>query len=86
MREFTGANGSVGPFDWNASPGNPYRFPWGATNNTGNGYAQGFDVFWRDQKTIKGFDYWVTYSYVDTKRIFSNMPLPPSPRSSRTTT
>ncbi len=65
VREFTGVNGSVGPFD-----ANPYRFPWGATNNGGNGYAQGFDVFWRDQKTIKGFDYWVTYSYVDTKRLF----------------
>ena len=24
----------------------------------------------RDQKTIKNFDYWVTYSYVDTKRLF----------------
>jgi outer membrane cobalamin receptor len=65
VREFTGANGAIGPFD-----ANPYRFPWGQTNNTGNGYAQGFDVFWRDQKTIKGFDYWVTYSYVDTKRLF----------------
>ncbi len=65
VREFTGANGSVGAYD-----ANPYRFPWGQTNNTGNGYAQGFDVFWRDQKTINGFDYWVTYSYVDTKRLF----------------
>lgn len=51
---------------------NPYRFPNGRTNNTGNGYAQGFDVFWRDQKTVKGLDYWITYSYVDTKRLFQN--------------
>lgn len=49
---------------------NPYRFPWGQTNNGGNGYAQGFDIFWRDQQTIKNFDYWITYSYVDTKRLF----------------
>lgn len=49
---------------------NPYRFPNGRTDNTGNGYARGFDVFWRDQKTVKGLDYWLTYSYVDTKRLF----------------
>ncbi|HEV7351424.1 TonB-dependent receptor [Telluribacter sp.] len=48
----------------------PYRFPRGRTDNTGYGYAQGFDVFWRDQKTVKGLDYWVTYSYVDTRRLF----------------
>ena len=60
VREFTGQS-----FD-----ANPYRFPWGRTTNGGNGYAHGFDVFWRDQKLIKNFDYWVTYSYVDTKRLF----------------
>ncbi len=60
VREFTGQGYDA----------NPYRFPWGRTDNSGNGYAQGFDVFWRDQKTVKGLDYWVTYSYVDTKRLF----------------
>ncbi|NIJ51349.1 TonB-dependent receptor [Dyadobacter arcticus] len=60
VREFTGEK-----FD-----ANPYRFPWGATNNEGNGYARGFDFFWRDQKTIKNFDYWVTYSFVDSERLF----------------
>ena len=58
---------SVARFD-----ANPYRFPNGRTNNGGNGYAQGFDVFWRDQKTVKNLDYWITYSYVDTKRLFQN--------------
>lgn len=42
--------------------------------NKGNGYAGGFDVFWRDQKSIKGFDYWVTYSYIDTKRKYKYYP------------
>lgn len=51
---------------------NPYRFPNGLTDNTGNGYAQGFDVFWRDQKSIKKLDYWITYSFVDTRRLFRN--------------
>jgi hypothetical protein len=34
----------------------------------GNGYAAGFDVFWRDKKTIKNIDYWFSYSFLDTKR------------------
>jgi len=42
--------------------------------NSGSGYAQGMDLFWRDQKSIKGFDYWVTYSYIDTKRRYINFP------------
>lgn len=44
-----------------------------ATNN-GYGYAQGLDVFWRDKKTIKGVDYWISYTYLDTKRKWLNYP------------
>jgi hypothetical protein len=44
------------------------------TSNRGSGYAQGLDVFWRDKKTIKGVDYWISYSYLDTKRQFKNYP------------
>ncbi|AYB35088.1 TonB-dependent receptor [Chryseolinea soli] len=51
---------------------NPYRVVSGAVDNFGSGYAQGVDVFWRDQKTIKNFDYWLAYSYVDTKRLYAN--------------
>jgi len=40
--------------------------------NEGSGYAGGLDLFWRDQKSIKGFDYWVTYSYIDTERKYMN--------------
>ncbi|MFM2327674.1 MAG: hypothetical protein RIR31_1876, partial [Bacteroidota bacterium] len=29
-----------------------------AGNNNGLGYAKGFEVFWRDKKTIKSVDYW----------------------------
>jgi len=42
--------------------------------NNGSGYAGGFDIFWRDQKSIKGFDYWVTYSFIDTKRKYKFYP------------
>ncbi len=45
-----------------------------ATNNDGNGYAKGFELFWRDKKTIKNLDYWISYSYLDTKRDYLNYP------------
>ncbi|AWG25887.1 TonB-dependent receptor [Flavobacterium kingsejongi] len=40
----------------------------------GSGYAQGLDLFWRDNKTVKNMDYWISYSYIDTKRDFRNYP------------
>jgi len=43
-------------------------------SNTGAGYATGLDVFWRDKKTIKNGDYWISYSYLDTKRDYRNYP------------
>ena len=53
---------------------NPYRFiPIGENiTNTGNGYAQGLEIFWRDKTTIPNFDYWISYSYIDTKRLYQN--------------
>jgi vitamin B12 transporter len=42
--------------------------------NGGSGYADGIDFFWRDKKTFKDFDYWISYSYIDTKRQFMNYP------------
>jgi carbon monoxide dehydrogenase subunit G len=43
-----------------------------AINNNGDGFAKGFEVFWRDKKSIKNIDYWVSYSYLDSKRNFQN--------------
>jgi hypothetical protein len=43
-------------------------------SNTGDGYARGLDLFFRDRKTIKHGDYWVSYSYLDTKRDYRNYP------------
>lgn len=45
-----------------------------AISNNGTGDAKGFEFFWRDKKTIKNFDYWISYSYLDTKRDFMNFP------------
>ena len=44
------------------------------TVDNGYGYAKGIEVFWRDKKTFKGIDYWVSYSYLDTKRDYLNFP------------
>ncbi|WP_339626172.1 TonB-dependent receptor [uncultured Winogradskyella sp.] len=46
-----------------------------ATTNfdaSGYGYAQGLDLFWRDNTSIKNFDYWASYSYLDTQREYRN--------------
>ncbi len=42
--------------------------------NSGNGYAKGIELFWRDSQTIKNVDYWISYSYLDTKRDYLNYP------------
>ena len=42
--------------------------------NLGSGYAKGLDLFWRDNKTIKNGDYWISYSYLDTKRDYRDFP------------
>lgn len=41
-------------------------------NVNGDGYAAGLDLFWRDEKSIKNLDYWVSYSYLDTERKHRN--------------
>jgi len=45
-----------------------------AINNNGKGYARGLEVFWRDKKTVKGLDYWISYSFLDTERDALNFP------------
>ena len=40
--------------------------------NNGFGYTKGIDVFWRDNKSVRYLDYWISYSYIDTKRDFKN--------------
>ena len=47
----------------------------GSYSNSGSGYAAGLDVFWRDKKSIKNGDYWISYSYLDTRRNYRNYPV-----------
>jgi outer membrane cobalamin receptor len=47
--------------------------------NNGGGYAQGIDIFWRDNQSIKSVDYWVSYSYLDSERAYRNFPIQATP-------
>jgi vitamin B12 transporter len=49
--------------------------PSDSLENNGKGYAQGVEVFWRDKKTFRNWDYWISYSYLDTKRQYINYPV-----------
>ena len=40
--------------------------------NSGNGFAKGLELFWRDNKNIKNLEYWLSYSYIDTERDYRN--------------
>lgn len=53
---------------------NLYRFISLGENidNSGTGYAKGMEIFWRDKATIPNLDYWISYSYIDTKRLYQN--------------
>ncbi|TAJ12689.1 TonB-dependent receptor [Marinilabiliaceae bacterium JC017] len=48
-------------------------------SNNGHGFARGIDIFFRDRKTIKLTDYWVSYSYVDSKRKYKHYPVEATP-------
>jgi outer membrane cobalamin receptor len=48
-------------------------------NSSGYGYAQGVDLFWRDNTSVKNLDYWVSYSYLDTERDNRNFESPAQP-------
>jgi hypothetical protein len=42
--------------------------------NEGFGYARGLDVFWRDSETFRNVDYWISYSFLDTERLYRDYP------------
>lgn len=37
----------------------------------GEGYARGFDFFYRDRQTVENTDFWITYSFVDSRRQYA---------------
>ena len=52
--------------------------------NNGDGFAQGLDLFWRDNETLRNIDYWVSYSYLDTERKYKNYPVAATPSFANT--
>jgi len=56
-----------------------YNVPEVPFSNEGKGYAKGIDIFWRDKETFDYTDYWISYSYLDTKREYRSYPSLASP-------
>lgn len=54
--------------------------------NSGDGYARGVDVFWRDKKTFRNVDYWISYTFLDTKRNWRDFPVSAMPTFANTHT
>jgi outer membrane cobalamin receptor len=48
-------------------------------NNNGEGYAKGLDIFWRDGRTVKNLEYWISYSFINTKRDYRDFPTSVTP-------
>lgn len=48
-------------------------------NNTGDGFAQGIEVYWKDKKSLKIMEYWLSYSYLDTQRDYLHYPIAAQP-------
>jgi len=53
-------------------------------SNEGFGFAKGIDLFWRDNKSIKNTDYWISYSYLDSERDYRNYPMEAQPNFANT--
>lgn len=48
-------------------------------NNQGKGYAGGLDLFWRDGESLRGVDYWISYTYLNTSRDYKDYPYAVAP-------
>ncbi len=48
-------------------------------DNTGNGKVKGFDLFYKNTSSIKNLQYWISYSYTDSKRNEANYPATVNP-------
>ncbi|MFL1896715.1 TonB-dependent receptor [Aquimarina sp. 2-A2] len=55
-------------------------------SNDGEGYAGGIDVFWKDKKSLKNFEYWISYSYLNTERDYKNFERSATPNFAATHT
>jgi len=49
-----------------------YNIEASSYNNEGDGFAQGIDLFFRDSKTLKNGDFWLSYSLMDSERNYQD--------------
>ncbi len=56
-----------------------FRYTSNGADNSGYGYSKGVELFYRDKKTISFADFWISYSYLDTKRIYNDFPVEAMP-------
>lgn len=54
--------------------GNPFNL-----TNSGKGFAKGVELFWRDNRSIRNVDYWISYSFLNTERDYLDSPYPTTP-------
>ena len=52
--------------------------------NTGEGYARGVELFFRDRKTLPWGDFWISYSLLDTRRLHRYFPVKAMPEFAAT--
>ncbi len=50
---------------FNEEDGFPSNF-----SQSGSGYARGAEIFWRDARSVKNVEYWISYSLLDTRRLY----------------
>jgi vitamin B12 transporter len=48
------------------------RYVNSTADNSGFGHSRGIEFFFRDKKTISRSDYWISYSFLDTKRLYQD--------------
>ena len=53
-------------------------------NNNGNGFAYGFETFYRANRLIKNTDFWVSYSFLKNERNYLDYPTRATPAHSTT--
>jgi hypothetical protein len=51
----------------------------GGPESSGSGYAKGLELFWRDNRSVKNLDYWISYSFLDTERDYLDFPVKATP-------
>ena len=57
----------------------PQDFSFTNLSNDGHGFARGLELFWRSKSSIKNADFWISYSLLDTKRLFRDYPVEATP-------